>query len=42
MGVMGRNSSNALIESVLGWKPQDRLEHGLVELYHWIQQQLNK
>jgi nucleoside-diphosphate-sugar epimerase len=42
MGVMGRNSSNALIESVLGWKPRDRLEHGLVELYHWIQQQLNK
>lgn len=42
LGVMGRNSDNALIESVLGWKPQDRLEHGLAQLYEWIQQQLNK
>jgi nucleoside-diphosphate-sugar epimerase len=42
LGVMGRNSDNTLIESVLGWKPQDRLEHGINQLYLWIQQQRNK
>ena len=42
LGVMGRNSDNTLIESVLGWKPQDRLEHGITQLYLWIQQQRNK
>lgn len=42
LGVMGRNSDNTLIKQVLGWEPQDRLEHGLKELYHWIQQQRNK
>ena len=42
LGVMGRNSDNTMIESVLGWKPQDRLEHGIKQLYQWIQQQRNK
>ena len=42
LGVMGRNSDNTLIKQVLGWEPQDRLEHGLVELYHWIEEQRNK
>ena len=42
MGVMGRNSDNALIQQVLGWEPSDRLEYGLNELYNWIQTQRNK
>lgn len=40
-GVMGRNSDNQLIQSVLGWQPPDNLEHGLSQLYHWIEQQVN-
>jgi nucleoside-diphosphate-sugar epimerase len=39
-GVMGRNSDNKLIREVLGWAPQDNLEHGLTETYNWIKQQL--
>ena len=39
-GVMGRNSDNRLIQAQLGWSPKDNLEHGLVETYRWIEQQL--
>ncbi len=39
-GVMGRNSDNRLIREVLGWAPQDNLEHGLTETYKWIKSQL--
>jgi nucleoside-diphosphate-sugar epimerase len=40
-GVMGRNSDNRLIREVLGWAPQDNLEHGLAQTYKWISEQLN-
>lgn len=39
-GVMGRTSDNTLIQQVLGWEPPDNLEHGLTQLYNWINQQI--
>jgi nucleoside-diphosphate-sugar epimerase len=42
LGVSGRNSHNALIESKLGWKPQISLHEGLKRQYAWISQQLYK
>lgn len=39
-GVMGRTSDNTLIQQVLGWEPPDNLEHGLTQLYNWVQQQI--
>ena len=42
LGVRGRNSHNALIESKLGWKPQISLHEGLKRQYAWISQQLYK
>lgn len=36
VGVMGRNSDNTLINSVLNWKPKNNLEHGITETYKWI------
>jgi nucleoside-diphosphate-sugar epimerase len=36
MGVMGRNSHNQLIREIIGWAPQDNLEHGLQQTYAWI------
>jgi len=36
MGVMGRNSDNNLIRSVLQWAPEENLEKGLKETYAWI------
>lgn len=39
-GVMGRTSDNTLIRQVLGWEPPDNLEHGLKQLYTWIDQQI--
>lgn len=41
-GVMGRTSDNTLIQQVLGWEPPDNLEHGLLNLYTWIDQQSRK
>jgi GDP-D-mannose 3',5'-epimerase len=38
-GVMGRTSDNTLIQQVLGWEPPDNLEHGLKQLYSWIELQ---
>lgn len=39
-GVMGRTSDNTLIQQVLDWEPPDNLEHGLTQLYNWINQQI--
>jgi nucleoside-diphosphate-sugar epimerase len=39
-GVMGRNSHNKMIQSMIGWAPSDNLEHGLSETYQWIESQL--
>lgn len=36
VGVMGRNSDNALIEKVLGWKPKYSLRQGMELTYDWI------
>jgi nucleoside-diphosphate-sugar epimerase len=35
-GVMGRNSDNELIEQLLGWKPRNNLEEGILKTYEWI------
>jgi GDP-D-mannose 3', 5'-epimerase len=40
LGVMGRNSHNALIKEKLGWAPEDNLEYGLAQTYNWIKGQL--
>jgi len=40
VGVMGRTSHNDLIEKVLGWRPDENLEHGLEKTYEWIASQL--
>ena len=42
LGVMGRNSDNTKIMSLLGWKPQNNLEHGITETYNWINSQLQR
>lgn len=42
MGVMGRNSDNTLIKEVIGWAPEDNLEHGLKQTYQWISEQIQK
>lgn len=42
LGVRGRNSDNKLIRKKLGWEPQSKLEDGLRNTYHWIQEQINK
>lgn len=39
-GVRGRCSDNRLIESSLGWKPNQPLEVGLKSTYDWIEKQL--
>lgn len=41
MGVMGRNSDNALIKELVGWTPNEDLEYGLKITYNWIQEQIN-
>jgi nucleoside-diphosphate-sugar epimerase len=40
VGVRGRNSSNALIRTVLGWDYSMSLREGLHETYEWITQQV--
>jgi GDP-D-mannose 3',5'-epimerase len=42
VGVMGRRSDNRLIEQIMGWKPAEDLETGLVKTYHWINSQIGK
>ena len=39
-GVMGRRSDNTLINEVIGWKPDEDLESGLLKTYHWINEQI--
>ena len=39
-GVVGRNSNNDLIKSVLDWSPSQPLQNGLVETYSWIANQI--
>jgi len=39
-GVRGRNSSNDLIRSVLGWEYQMSLQQGLDKTYGWISEQI--
>lgn len=39
-GVRGRNSDNALIERMLGWRPSLPLEQGLGIVYAWIERQV--
>ena len=39
-GVMGRRSDNTLINEVIGWKPDEDLEGGLLKTYHWINEQI--
>lgn len=40
-GVRGRNSDNALIQSLLGWEPSIPLETGMRATYDWISQQMD-
>jgi GDP-D-mannose 3', 5'-epimerase len=40
LGVRGRNSDNALIESRLGWKPSRSLLSGLEATYGWIESEM--
>jgi nucleoside-diphosphate-sugar epimerase len=42
IGVMGRNSDNRLIKETLGWAPSQPLKDGLVKLYKWVDEQVNK
>lgn len=41
VGVMGRNSNNDLIRSVLGWTPTYTLKEGMSRTFSWINQQIN-
>jgi nucleoside-diphosphate-sugar epimerase len=40
VGVMGRNSDNALIRQMIDWVPDEDLELGLIKTYNWIQDQI--
>lgn len=42
LGVRGRSSHNALIKSMLGWKPNRPLKEGLQTTYAWIEQQVRR
>lgn len=42
IGVMGRNSDNELIYNVLKWKPTQPLRIGMIKLYNWINEMVNK
>jgi len=39
LGVRGRNSENAFIEKMIGWKPTGKLIDGIRETYRWIEEQ---
>ena len=40
-GVRGRSSDNALIQKLMGWKPDTMLRDGLKKTYDWISQEIN-
>jgi nucleoside-diphosphate-sugar epimerase len=40
LGVRGRNSDNHLIAAKLGWRPHERLVHGIEKTYPWIAAQV--
>jgi nucleoside-diphosphate-sugar epimerase len=40
LGVMGRRSDNKLISQIIGWKPQENLEYGILKTYSWIVEQI--
>jgi GDP-D-mannose 3',5'-epimerase len=42
IGVMGRNSDNALYEQKMHWKVSKPLIEGMTETYHWINEQVKK
>ncbi len=42
LGVRGRNSDNALIQTNLGWSPSESLKKGLEKTYPWILEQVEK
>jgi GDP-D-mannose 3',5'-epimerase len=42
VGVMGRNSNNDLIRSVLGWNPRYTLREGMERTYKWIEFEITK
>ncbi len=42
LGVRGRCSDNALIQSKLGWAPRAPLKAGLIQLYQWIDKQIRE
>jgi GDP-D-mannose 3',5'-epimerase len=42
LGVRGRNSSNELIRSELGWDYKMKLEEGIAKTYDWINEQIEK
>ncbi len=39
LGVKSRNSDNRLIQKVLGWAPSQDLKEGMVQTYHWVNEQ---
>jgi GDP-D-mannose 3',5'-epimerase len=41
-GVNGRNSDNTMIQALLGWEPNIRLEDGMERTYRWIYDQMTK
>lgn len=40
IGVMGRTSNNKLIKELIGWRPDEDLETGLIKTYQWISEQI--
>ena len=41
-GVRGRNSDNRLIKKKLDWAPELKLEVGITDTYHWINEQVKR
>ena len=42
LGVRGRNSDNALIHKMLGWRPRQPLAEGIAKTYQWISRQVDE
>ena len=42
IGVMGRNSDNSLVTSIIGWSPKVSLSEGLAKTYDWVDSQVKK